>query len=469
MISVPEVCPRCKGSRKTVIPLEMPGDVSIPSDGPDRAAMLAWKNSAGIGYVSPRPLCTICDGKGTLADDQPGEYPPPPKDHKRLDLSPDQQTAIDEVMRWMGTTDKRMTLGGFAGTGKTTIISHLIKTLKRTSIRVCAPTGKAAAVLRNKGVNASTLHKLVYQPESHCLIHGLVSPTASKLGRSKARVCGQCSRPVKTKWVKVPIIHADLVIVDESSMLNQSMVEDVEALVTKILYVGDHGQLEPIGRDPGIMREPEIRLEQIHRQAEHSGIIQLAHHMRRGSRPQMWEPGKLEGARVAQVAKLVARTLNQFDVILCGYNKTRKDVNSSIRRFRGFRDDMPEEGERIICLQNDSDLGLYNGLLVTVICRRESYERPRYDLVDEVGNEFFDVDVDPDQFKAEKKLEYCPKGIGLFDFGYCLTVHKSQGSEWDKVAVIEQIARSWDPARWRYTAATRAAKQLEYWIPQGRI
>lgn len=467
-ICIPDPCPKCKGSGKLVIALPTEEGVEIP-EGIDRATWFALKHQGGMGFVSPRPVCPDCLGVGILVADLPGEYPPPPKDKKRFGLSPDQKLAIDEVMAWMSTKEKRKTLGGFAGTGKTTIISHLLKTMKGMSIRVCAPTGKAAAVLKNKGVNACTLHKLVYQPENHCLIHGLVSPVESKLGRSKARVCDKCNRPVKTKWVKVPIIRADLVIVDESSMLNQSMVEDVEALVTKILYVGDHGQLEPIGRDPGIMWEPAIRLEQIHRQAEHSGIIQLAHHMRRGSRPQLWRPGEMEGARVAQVSKLTPRALDQFDVILCGYNKTRKDVNASLRHLRGFRDSLPEEGERIICLQNDSDLGFYNGLLVTVVCRRESYERPRYDLVDEVGNEFFDVYVDPDQFEAEKKLEYCPKGIGLFDFGYCLTVHKAQGSEWDKVAVIEQIARSWDPARWRYTAATRAAKRLEYWLPQRRM
>jgi exodeoxyribonuclease-5 len=247
------------------------------------------------------------------------------------------------------------------------------------------------------------------------------------------------------------------------------MVDDVESLASKILYVGDHGQLEPIGKDPGIMRSPDIRLEEIHRQAAQSGIIRLAHHMRRGSHPSRWDDGGATDARAVQVDKLVARNLDRFDAILCGYNKTRKDVNAAIRRFRGFRDDLPEVGERIICLQNDSDLGVYNGQLVTVTHRHLSYEYPKYDIVDEVGNEYFGVPVHPDQFKEEKRIEMWSKGVGLFDFGYCLTTHKSQGSEWDSVAVIEQLARSWDPARWRYTAATRAAKRLEYWLPKGRM
>lgn len=454
--SVPEACPRCKGSRKLVI--------ILPDDGDPK-----WKLPAGFDFISPRPICPVCKGAASLVHDEPGEYPPPPKDFvgNVFQFSPDQQKAIDEVMAWMKTDSKRKSLGGFAGTGKTTIISKLLLLLNRYPVSVCAPTGKAAAVLRNKKVPAITVHKLIYSPQQYCSIHGLQSGTLDKDKRKKR--CTECRRPLSVRWVRVPLIEADLVIVDESSMLNQSMVDDVEELAKKILYVGDHGQLEPIGKDPGIMRSPEIRLEAIHRQAAESGIIRLAHHMRTGSHPARWDPQGATDARVVQVNKLVPRALSRFDAVLCGYNKTRKDVNAAIRKFRGFTDELPEVGERIICLQNDSDLGIYNGLLVTVTHRHQSDEYPKYDLVDEVGNEYFEVPVHPDQFKEEKRIEMWSKGIGLFDFGYCLTTHKSQGSEWDKVAVIEQIARSWDPARWRYTAATRAAKRLEYWLPIGRI
>jgi len=447
MYSVPPACPKCKGSRKLVILAENFEDMP-----------------PGWDYEHPRPKCDVCKGMGTLHEEQPGEYPPPRR-VPSFEFSPDQQRAIDEISAWLDTRDKRLSLGGFAGTGKTTIISKLLQMVKGRTVRVCAPTGKAAAVLRNKNVDASTLHRLIYQPQTFCTLHGIQS--GEKDGDKKR--CSICHRPLKVNWVRVPLIDADLVIVDESSMLNLTMVEDVEALASKILYVGDHGQLEPIGKDPGIMTSPDIRLEQIHRQAAQSGIIQLAHHMRRGSGPLNWSQGESGDARVVRIRKLVPQILKQFDVILCGYNKTRKDVNASIRKFRGFKDPLPEPGERIICLQNDSDLGIYNGLLVNVQARRESDGYPKYDLIDEVGNEYYDIPVHPDQFAEEKKIEMWSKGIGLFDFGYALTTHKSQGSEWDSVAVIEQIARAWNPARWRYTAATRAAKRLEYWIPQGRM
>jgi len=387
-----------------------------------------------------------------------------------LELSADQKTAVESILEWFHESpDKRMSLAGFAGTGKTTIIAELLRRLGRKNVvKICAPTGKAASVLRHKGVSATTLHKLVYAPETVCT--RCLQAIEGVKGFDKKVRCPHCkTTTVKVRWIRVPLIEADLVIVDESSMLNKSMVEDIEELTQKILYVGDHGQLEPIGEDPRIMREPDIRLETIHRQAAQSGIIQLAHHMRRGSAPRHWNGDGYDDARVVGVSKLIPRVLARYDIVLCGYNKTRKAVNAAIRGFLGYSGRLPQAGERLICLQNDSDIGVYNGLLVTVLRQRKSYEYPRFDLIDDAGNEYLDVMVHPDQFSEEKKLEFINKGIGLFDFGYCLTVHKSQGSEWGSVAVIEQIARGWDPARWRYTAATRAAKKLEYWLPLGRL
>lgn len=491
-----------------------------------------------------------------------------------MQLSSDQQAALDAVRAWLTTTKPTLTLGGFAGTGKTTIIAKLLEELRGMNVYVCAFTGKAASVLRSKGVPASTMHALIYEPTNWCDVCQRIVETAGK------KICASCLKgSVKTKFVPVPFIDAELVIVDEASMLNLYHVQDLEALAPKVLYVGDHGQLEPIGRDPGIMRNPDIRLEKIHRQAEKSSIIQFAHHVRLQRSPVSWSPKQedIEEATVVnvkyqdydvyigragngedgyfgnpcklnQLCKFCSMThewptatipcfrryfeeriendsefrqrvqglagkrlgcfckpnachgdiiaeyvnklvpagdpevsvhrtrptgniLNESEIVLCGYNNTRVAVNRTLRKLRGFKDDLPEPGERLICLQNDTELGLFNGLLVTVLNRhpqRYRWDHPMYDLVDDTGKEYFAVPVNPDQFGKEKKLERTRKGLGVFDWGYCMTCHKAQGSEWDKVAVLEQIAGSWESARWRYTAATRAAKQLEWWVPGGR-
>ncbi len=397
-----------------------------------------------------------------------------------MELSRDQQAAIDAVKAWLETEKPTLTLGGLAGTGKTTIIAKILEELGQNNpIDVCAFTGKAASVLRAKGVPATTMHSLIYQPEKWC---DTCEKIAESVGKGENRVCIDCQRPtVRTKFMPVPFIDSYLVIVDEASMLNANHVRDLEGMVDKILYVGAHGQLEPIGRDPGIMRSPDLRLEKIHRQAETSRIIQFAHHVRLQRSPGGWRKvaeqmdwdGKDPhgGVVVRQGERPSGRILNEADIVLCGFNNTRVAVNSAIRKLRGFTDELPEPGERLICLQNDSELGLFNGLLVTVKNRHSQkvrWEHPSYDVVDDTGKEYFNIEMTPDQFGKEKKLERTRKGLGVFDFGYCLTCHKSQGSEFEKVAVLEQIAGSWESARWRYTAATRASMQLEWWISGGR-
>jgi len=176
-------------------------------------------------------------------------------DSAMIDLSPDQARALEEIERWRTSSTKRLTLGGYAGTGKTTLIRELIN---QHDASVCAFTGKAAFVLQSKGVEATTMHRLLYRP---------------------VRVGGE------VRFVKVQDLPTELVIVDEASMVDKVLMRDLESFPVKVLYVGDHGQLEPVGDDPGLMRDPDIRLEQIHRQASGSPIIQFAHHVREGHAP----------------------------------------------------------------------------------------------------------------------------------------------------------------------------------------
>lgn len=464
-LTIPPACPRCNGSRLVI---EFADNFDSLSE--------MDKMTSRIGFF--RFECPVCGGAGSTEPyPQLGEYPPPgadlevqdldmtPVEPNAFSLSEDQRSAVEQISTWINSSEQSLTVGGFAGTGKTTIISHLLKNLHR-NISVCAPTGKAASVLRNKGVPATTFHKLIYIPKVECGSCG--ASQAAAVIKKDSRCTGCNSRNLRRSWSRVPGIAADLVIIDESSMLSADLVSDIEMLASKILYVGDHGQLEPIGRDPGIMRDPQIKLEHIHRQAGGSGIIQLAHHMRRGSSPKHWDGSDFDDARVLGLRGLKFQNLNRFDMIICGYNKTRKAVNSVVRRGKGFVSPIPEFKDRVICLQNDMDLGIFNGQLFSVTKVRTSDSYPKFDLIDDLGNEYFDIPMTPDQFMEEKKIDFVPKGIGLFDFGYCMTAHKCQGSEWDSVAVIEQIARAWDPARWRYTSATRASGYLEYWIPESR-
>ena len=111
--------------------------------------------------------------------------------------------------------------------------------------------------------------------------------------------------------------------------------DDLESFGTKILYVGDHGQLEPVGDDPGLMSDPEIRLEQIHRQAAQSAIVRFAHHMREGSPPTTFRVP--QGVmRNVHLCRGLPPDLARHDVVLCGFNRVRVAVNRKIRKARGF-------------------------------------------------------------------------------------------------------------------------------------
>ncbi|MCK5652607.1 MAG: ATP-dependent RecD-like DNA helicase [Gemmatimonadetes bacterium] len=381
----------------------------------------------------------------------------PPKTRISVELSPDQKVALEAIETWFRGDRQEFRLAGLAGTGKTTIIAEFLKRQIRSQVSVCALAGKAASVLRSKGISdAQTIHSLIYISTPYCQ---LCNTFASKECKTR---CGK--RNIKTIYTRVPMLDCDLVIVDEASMVNSWIYRDLVDLAPKLLFVGDHGQLEPIGDNPRLMQQPDIRLETIHRQASGSPILEFAHYVRQSNQPGAWDQGDIVRRGFPN-----AKALAELDMVLCGYNKTRVAVNRKIREVLGFTADFPEEGERLVCLQNNRDFNIFNGMLVTVSEYHGLDEDgcPVYTVVDDTGDAYAQIPMVPDQFHRIDK-DRAPNSVGLFDYGYCLTCHKAQGSEWERVAVLEQIGGSWRANRWRYTAATRASQELQYWLSPQR-
>lgn len=352
-----------------------------------------------------------------------------------MQLTPEQQRAVDVFAGVRNGRRKRLALGGYAGTGKTLTIKAIIERYGSGlgDVVVCAPTGKAAHVLRSKGVEAVTLHSLIYKP----------------------RINSQGALEFSSRYLdeKFPCV-----IVDEASMLSVRMVRDLERKARAVMYVGDHGQLEPINDDPGIMRRLDIELKQIHRQAKGSAILDFAHHVRAGGAPYSF-------GREAIVQKGGTADIADFDVIICGTNRMRCTLNAWVRRRRGFAGKHPQVGERVICLANNRDWEVWNGMLGTV--KKVDAQASRMDVeTDDGPRKRLPYDVSQFGQAQTKKLPYDKKGpppVTLWTHGYAITAHKSQGSEWERVAVKEELTGLWDPNRWRYTAATRASKELR-WI-----
>jgi exodeoxyribonuclease-5 len=151
------------------------------------------------------------------------------------------------------------------------------------------------------------------------------------------------------------------------------------------------------------------------------------------------------------------------DQILVGTNRTRRTINSGIRSERlKYRGPYPVKGDKLVCLRNDYAEGLLNGSLWRVIADpRRRQDDLLINLVDDDGGGenrtvvthagYFDGSGVENQFQ-----EYLE-----FDYGYALTVHKAQGSEWDNVMLHDQSRYfDTDAARWLYTGITRAARQI---------
>jgi len=345
-------------------------------------------------------------------------------------LTEEQERAADQIHEWRKNwPGGRQTFmcGGFAGTGKTTLLSRILPELPTPA--VCAPTGKAAEVLRTKGVDASTIHRLIY--EQH-----------------------EC------KFVrKHSLRNVQTLVVDEASMVNLQLLKDLCAFSLPVLFFGDHGQLEPVGADPQIMARCQVRLEEIHRQALDNPIIRLSKAWREGRDVPFWKDPQ---GRLEIVPKREAyRYLNLGYQLICGFNKTKMRLTKQVRDLQR-RGPLPEPGERIIVLQNNAYHEVFNGQVFTV--QRSIDVNGRYIELDVEDSEGRSISAPfiIEQFGAEKTLQIRPKKILLADYAHVINAHKSQGSEFDSVVVIEEIHSDWNAAKWRYTTTTRARNRLVY-------
>jgi exodeoxyribonuclease-5 len=351
-------------------------------------------------------------------------------------LSTEQQAAVDAAIKSVGD-GKLFKIGGYAGTGKTTVAKHIAADI--SGCMPCAFTGKAAYRLREKGLPATTIHSLIYQRDD-----------------------------VRDEFILKMEVEGDWFLIDEGSMISKQIWEDLNTFGLPILLLGDPGQLEPVGNDPKLMHTPDVILEEIHRQKEGNGIIQYATDIRRGINPNDFYGDYVDNPDVEGFhgVRPTYADLEWADVVLCGFNRTRVKINQIMRKQKEFTG-LLEEDERIICLRNDREQGVFNGQMFTVNRITKTTDIYTWaDCLDDMGvtrclklfNEQFGRASAP-QFRE------IPKGAVAADYGYCITTHKSQGSEWDNVLVIdEQCPKIWDPVRWRYTAITRASKKLKYYF-----
>lgn len=350
-----------------------------------------------------------------------------------VELSAEQRDIVEALVKGTKKGKYQQTLGGFAGTGKTTLVKELRSRLPNYA--VCAFTGKAANVLRKKGLGeAATIHSLIYIPEP----------------KSRGGV----------EFILRPNVDHAGFIVDEASMVNTDLYNDLKSFGLPMIFVGDHGQLEPVGNNPNLMKAPEFRLEEVHRNA--GEIAKFAEWIRLGKPADEFDTtGKVVYIPAFQKKKVMEspKIMTGVDQIICAFNATRQEINNKVRGYLGF-DGKVVVGDRVICRKNNKKLGVFNGMQANVSSIRKGN---LFDIENDLGK-FEKVPHYPEQWGREKvNPEDDYDGSIPFEYAYAVTCHLAQGDEWETVMVVEQVCKHWDHIRWAYTAASRAKNKL-LWV-----
>ena len=371
-----------------------------------------------------------------------------------MQFSPQQDAALKAVSKWLKEGRSPVfRLFGYAGTGKTTLARHFAEHVDG-EVLFAAFTGKAAQVLRSRGAkNAKTIHSLIYRPR------GEEEVSDEETGKTTVSPMFSINR-------QSPLAKAALIVIDECSMVDEALGRDLMSFGTPILVLGDPAQLPPIsGGGFFTEHEPDILLTEIHRQARDNPIIDLAMQVREGREIMHGDYG---AAQVIGKGDVNQELVLAADQVLVGTNRTRRRYNQRLRELKGFTQAYPQAGDKLVCLRNDPSKGLLNGSLWQVMTSSKETVKPGINLL--VRPEDDDMDRGAAKIKLLKAAFEEPdteipwstkKRYDDFDYGYALTVHKAQGSQWNNVVLFDESRAFRDTReRWLYTAITRAAEQL---------
>jgi exodeoxyribonuclease V len=439
---------------------------------------------------------------------------------------------------------RTMAVVGRAGTGKTRLLAGLVASLRaagvepvspdddrrakgRRSVAILAPTNKAAAVLRARGVPATTIHRILYTPLYHPDFEKLADwlsgkaarpevegVAAAALDRAAASYAQHGSLPGALaaaglrgsdfiKGWKRRDSPLDIGLVDEASMLDEAMLADLEALFGFLLMFGDPAQLPPpMGQGEGMVfdRLPpkdRVELSTVHRQAEGNPILDLAHALGDPSLDfpefeRAIEQAASRDDRVVVAARADADGMARAP-ILVWRNATRIRLIDAFRRSHGAPEAELLPGEPLICdglelprqhFRRRGELetrGLVKGAQVIWLGpgRKPGFSRLHVLGADPPGVTAATIIRLEAPDREEPVIASAARMGASFVHGAAVTIHKAQGSQWPEVQVFApdlyaafRSGRSEaGVALWRrlaYVAITRAEHRL-VWVNRAAL
>lgn len=381
-----------------------------------------------------------------------------------MELTEEQKRLVQSLSSWYKSSDRQFySYTGAAGTGKTTVIKAFIEALGLQRYIACAYVGKAVTVLSRHGLPASTIHSLIYNVDW--------VPVKDADGKTVFHENGQPK--MKVKFSLKPELQGDpeLVIVDEATMVNDDLCEDILSFGKKTVFIGDNNQLPPVFGVSSVMLNPNFALTKIMRQAENDPIVYLSQRVLHN------EPlivGSYGNSHVYR-SLVLGRNWTDYDAIITPLNRIRDHINDHIRHnILGIQSTIPVIGDKIMCRQNDwkrcieGNIFLTNGMIgeVTDIYRAETKGKSiSIDFKPEISNEeFYNLPIDISYITKsyDERKTYGISSAEKFEYAYAVTCHSYQGSEADRVLYIDRFVHDADMTRrLRYTGITRARCKID--------
>lgn len=411
-----------------------------------------------------------------------------------IDFTNDQYEALNNIAKFKESTDLFFLLVGNAGTGKTTIAENIAKYMKA---QVLAPTNTAVNRLKEKFCDNT------FREHNFKTIHQQLYGFPDRDGTFTIK---------KDKGFTTKGTY----IIDEVSMIDESLLKDIikeaENKKAKVIFIGDDFQLEPVGKDPKLFSKASIeklfnynyyKLNEVMRNS--STILNVATYLRRYDTPFILDINNKEFSRVNNFTDELGYNIENDDdyIVLVSTNKKRIEYNDYIRKYR-YKDDYMTpvlDKERVISVSNliytNGECYTLHRPVVKCIAKesiiinnygkqvKKTYEFYLVEHEDDKGNPkttllipdldlpslhkeqlmnstFFNNNPLFAKYSSKQKKFIWRSEINIATYAYAISVHKSQGNEWDHVYInSDWLSDSWNKSRWYYTAITRAKKTIE--------